>query len=104
MSLYIHSAQTFMARLLGLHARRLDGENGGLHLDPCRAVHTFGLPDAIDLVFLDESQLPVRVVRCLPPWRIAICTRARSVVELPAGYCDGHPDFAERIRHALGRG
>ncbi|QAA93260.1 DUF192 domain-containing protein [Pollutimonas thiosulfatoxidans] len=101
MSLYIHSAQTFMARLLGLHARRLDGENGGLHLDPCRAVHTFGLPDAIDLVFLDRHCLPVRVVCSLPPWRIAICARARSVVELPAGYCQAHPDFAVRIRLAL---
>jgi len=101
MSLYIRSAQTFMARLLGLHAQGVDRKNGGLHLNPCRAVHTFGLPHAIDLVFLDRHRLPVRVVYSLPPWRIAICAGARSVVELPAGYCQAHPNFAVRIRLAL---
>jgi uncharacterized membrane protein (UPF0127 family) len=39
----------------------------------------------LDLVFLDEEMKPVSVRRRVPPRRIAVERRARSVLELPGG-------------------
>lgn len=60
-----------------------------LLLRPCRAVHTLGLRDPIDVVFLGAQN---RILRCVPrlaPNRVAIHWQACAVVELPAGYCTG---------------
>jgi uncharacterized membrane protein (UPF0127 family) len=40
---------------------------------------------ALDLVFLDDAMAPVSIRRRVPPRRIALERRARSVLELPAG-------------------
>jgi uncharacterized membrane protein (UPF0127 family) len=37
----------------------------------------------LDLFWLDAGGEVVRVDRGVPPWRIARCGRARSVIELP---------------------
>jgi len=103
-SLHLHRAIRFRERLLGLLAMQTLGEHSGLWLYPCRAVHTFGMKRSIDVVFLDVTLSVLRVVPMLRPYRVAIVLGARSVVELPAGYCSRHPDFPRRIRHALGHG
>jgi hypothetical protein len=59
-----------------------------LHLRPCRAVHTFGMRFALDLVWLDGAGRVVRVDRAVAPRRQRTCLRARSVIELPAGGAD----------------
>lgn len=101
MTLHIRIADTFVQRLLGLHAMGPPQPRTGLCLYPCRAIHTFGLAAAIDVVFLGRDWGPVRVVHALAPGRIAICLRARCVVELPAGYCAIHRDFPQRIQQGL---
>jgi uncharacterized membrane protein (UPF0127 family) len=60
-----------------------------LHLRPCRAVHTFGMRFALDLVWLDAAGRVVRIDRSVPPRRHRACLRARSVLEVPAGGADG---------------
>ena len=57
----------------------------GLWLRPCRAVHTFGMRQAIDVVFLRADGVVVKVVPALEPWRIAACRGARTTLELRAG-------------------
>ena len=52
----------------------------------CRAVHTFGLAQAIDLVFVDAGGRIVRQAPQVPPGRWAGCRQAWAVLELPAGY------------------
>ena len=60
----------------------------GLHLAPCRSVHTIGMRFALDLIWLDRAGRVVRVDRDVPPWRVRTCLRARSVVEVGAGRAD----------------
>ncbi len=69
-----------LARLLGL---------AGLLLPRTRAVHTFGMRFALDLVWLDRDGAVVRVDRDVPPRRQRSCRAARAVVELPAGRAPG---------------
>jgi uncharacterized membrane protein (UPF0127 family) len=57
----------------------------GIWLNPCEAVHTFGMQITLDALFLD-SQLRVRKIAAnLKPGRISICLAATSVLELAAG-------------------
>src|SRR5579871_1504765 len=82
----LRSAHTHWARLRGLLGRSPLAPGDGLWLRPCRQVHTFGLRDAIDVVFLDEAGRVLRAVGDLAPRRISPhVTAAASVLELPAG-------------------
>ncbi|HEX8205985.1 MAG TPA: DUF192 domain-containing protein, partial [Solirubrobacteraceae bacterium] len=69
--------------------RRLRGlafsdPGAALWIPRCRSVHTFGMRYALDLVWLDGRGEVVRVDRAVPPGRLRVCLRARSVVEAPA--------------------
>ena len=65
--------------------RGRSGCDGGLHLDGARTVHTLGMKFAIDVAFLSDDRVVVRVTR-LKPWRLALGGRtARSAVETEAG-------------------
>ncbi len=78
-------AGTSRERRHGLLGRERFKEFSGLWIVPCEAIHTFGMKMPIDSIFLDR-QLRVRGLRTnLQPSRIAICLRAHSVLELPAG-------------------
>jgi len=101
--LRLHRADTYWARLLGLHAYRRLPWHAGLYLAPCKAVHTMGLRYAIDVVFLDRHRRVIRRRDSLPPWRCAVCSRAASVVELPAGYCAAYADWEQALELALRR-
>ena len=78
-------ATDFFGRLRGLIGRRLE-EGEGLHLVPCRAVHTFFMRISIDAVFLDRDDGVLKTVGNIAPWRPLVThPAARSVLELPAG-------------------
>ncbi len=78
-------AATSRERRTGLLGRSRMEEGEGLWIVPCEAVHTFGMKFAIDVVFLSRAQRVLKIRENLPPWRIAVCLRAYSVLELPAG-------------------
>lgn len=84
----VAEARTRAARLRGL--ARLDAipAAAGLHIAPCRSVHTFSMRFALDLVWLGGDGRPVRVDRDVAPRRMRTCLRARSVVEVRAGEAD----------------
>jgi uncharacterized protein len=78
-------ARTSAERREGLLGRKSLPPGHGFWLNPCEAIHTFGMAFPIDVVFLDRA-LRVRGMRsALAPKRIAICLRAESTLELPAG-------------------
>lgn len=79
------AAATSRERRTGLlrHESLVEGE--GLWIAPCEAIHTFGMKFSIDVVFLDRSRRIVKIREALPARRIAVCLRAHSVLELPAG-------------------
>lgn len=81
----VEIAATRVSRRRGLLGRdRLD-QASALLLAPCSAVHTVGMRFAIDVVFLDRQGYAVKVVRDLRPWRMALATGARVVIEMTAG-------------------
>lgn len=93
-------ARGFRARLCGLHAWASWGDEPcGLLLPRCRAVHTFGLTQAIDAVFLSACGR-ILTQRRLAPNRIGLCLQARAVLELPAGYCS-RSDWRTAVNRAL---
>lgn len=57
----------------------------GLWIVPCEGVHTFGMKFDIDVVFLNKKRKVLKIRKAMPKRRLALCLRAHSVVELPAG-------------------
>jgi uncharacterized membrane protein (UPF0127 family) len=87
--LTVVEANTGKSRRRGLS--RLDSLPGdhALLIPKCPSVHTFGMRFALDLIWLGKGGgVVVRVDRDVPPRRMRICIRARSVVETAAGEAD----------------
>src|SRR6185295_962416 len=81
----VEVADSRKTRRRGLLGRDSLPEDAGLMLIPCAAVHTAFMRFTIDIIFLDRNACVVRMVPGLTPWRMAVCWRAHSVIELPAG-------------------
>jgi len=86
--LVVVRAEPRRARRRGL--ARLDElpADHALHIPGTPSVHTFGMRFGLDLIWLDKHGGVVRVDRNVPPNRMRICLRARSVVETVAGAAD----------------
>ena len=86
--LHVHVARGAGERRRGL--ARIDDldPRHALRLEPCRAVHTFGMRFALDLIWLARDGAVVRVDRAVPARRHRLCLRAHSVVETRAGEAD----------------
>lgn len=84
-----------LRRMRGLLGRKSLPAGEGILLRPAGSIHTFFMRFAIDAVFLDRRNVVVGIEPELPPWRLASCRGAHSVVELAAG---------EAARHGLRAG
>jgi uncharacterized membrane protein (UPF0127 family) len=84
-ALHARRADSFAPRLLGLAFLDRPPARVGLLLPRTRAVHTFGMRFALDLVWLDADGRAVRVDRGVPPRRLAACRQAAAVLETPSG-------------------
>jgi uncharacterized membrane protein (UPF0127 family) len=74
-----------LRRMRGLLGRKHLPAGEGLLLRRAGSIHTFFMRFPIDAVFLDRRDVVVAITRDLPPWRVASCRGARSVLELAAG-------------------
>ncbi len=94
-------ADTFWSRARGLGGRSDMPTDEALLIPRCRSVHTFTMRLALDLIWLDGDDRVVRIDRCVPPRRVKICLRARSVLEQksapPVGIAAGTEPEAERL-------
>jgi len=81
----IEVAGTRATRRKGLLGRDGLASGSALVLNPCNAVHTIGMRFAIDVVFVDRRGRVRKIVRNLPPWRMAMSPLSRATIELPAG-------------------
>jgi uncharacterized membrane protein (UPF0127 family) len=81
-------ARTSRARRRGL--ARLDSlpADHALLIPRCPSIHTFGMRFPLDLIWLTKDGSVARVDRAVPPRRMRLCARARSVVETAAGASD----------------
>ena len=57
----------------------------GLWIVPCEGVHCFFMKFTIDVVYLSKSKQVLKLCPGLRPWRLSMCLRAHSVLELPEG-------------------
>ncbi len=79
-------ADTLASRLIGLLGERAFPSGQGLWLRPCSSIHTFFLRFPIDVVYLTEQLVVVKVVSYLLPFRGSMGGRGvHSALELPAG-------------------
>jgi uncharacterized protein len=78
-------ADTSARRRTGLlkHTGLAPGE--GLWIVPCEGVHTFRMKFTIDVIFLSKKRTVLKLRPDMVRGRLAICLRAHSVLELPAG-------------------
>lgn len=82
----VKRAYSFYSRLRGLLFTKPLPPERGLHIKPCRSVHTFMMGYAIDVLYLDAQSRVVGIEEELRPGRIgAVIKNTASVVELPAG-------------------
>jgi uncharacterized membrane protein (UPF0127 family) len=95
--LFLVQADTFIARLLGLLGKRTIEPSHALWLKPCSSVHTFGMRFSIGVFFIDKHGVIVKTIAQLKPNRVAICLKARSVVETAAF----EKDRTEEMKSAL---
>ncbi len=70
---------------MGLVAQPIPPTGSGLWIEPCRAVHTFGVRGPIDLVFVAKGGAVLRVYQNVEPNRMRGALCARAVLELRAG-------------------
>jgi uncharacterized protein len=85
--LRVHDARGMGARRRGLGGLDHLPAERALRLR-CRAVHTFTMRFALDLIWLGADGTVVRVDRGVRPRRHRGCARARAVVETRAGFAD----------------
>ena len=78
-------ANTGPTRRTGLLRHQSLPAGEGLWIVPCEGVHTIGMKFAIDVVYLDKKKKVVKLRPDMGKWRMSLCLRARSVLELPAG-------------------
>jgi uncharacterized protein len=86
--LRVHDARGLRARRRGLGGLDALPADRALRIPRCRAVHTFTMRFALDLIWLGPDGAVVRVDRAVPPRRHRGCARARAVVETRAGCAD----------------
>ncbi len=84
----IDTADTSAERRTGLLKHSKLDAGAGLWIIPCESVHTFFMKFAIDLIYIDRKRRVRGIVRALRPWRMSLCLRAHSVLELPPGTID----------------
>jgi uncharacterized protein len=81
----IDVADTSSKRRKGLLKHDSLPHGQGLWIVPCEAIHTFGMKFPIDVAFLSKKRTVLKIRKEMPRRRLALCIRAHSVLELPAG-------------------
>jgi uncharacterized membrane protein (UPF0127 family) len=82
----IYKAHTFLTRLKGLMFSKELPLGCGLHIKPCRSVHTYFMNYAIDVLFVNDRLEIVGIVESMSPRKVSkVYHASNSVIELPAG-------------------
>ncbi len=82
----LHVCKSWASRLKGLLGRTSLDPDEGVWISPCDSIHTFFMMMSIDVVFLDESLVIVKLIRNMTPFQICLPVKyAASVLEGPVG-------------------
>lgn len=83
---HVRVANTFITRLIGWLNKRTIMDDEALIIEPCSSVHTFGMKETIDILFLDSSNRVVHIINGMKPYRISvICKEAVKAIEFKYG-------------------
>ncbi|OUL97481.1 hypothetical protein CA603_02255 [Paraburkholderia hospita] len=88
----VEVADRAVERMRGLLGRVALDADRALWLEPCNAVHTFGMRFPIDVVFIDRRGSVLSIHRNVGRARVLVCWRARAALEMRA-----HAAQASRI-------
>jgi hypothetical protein len=81
----VEKAHSLWRRFTGFLTYGTIRPDRGLWFDNCSAIHTIGMREPIDAIFLAKDGRVMRVNYCVAPNRIALmCAGARTVIELGA--------------------
>ena len=84
LSLGVTTADTPLARLVGLLGKRKLRTDEGLWVVPSHGIHTVGMIVPIDVIYLDERQRVIHLIEHLGPFRVGpVRLDCASVLELP---------------------
>ncbi len=83
----VEGALDWRRRLRGLMGRTGLAPGAGMFFPDCRAIHTFFMRMAIDVIFLDSEWRVAGLAENLKPWRMLVCEdpRGRHTLETGAG-------------------
>ncbi|MEW8388449.1 MAG: DUF192 domain-containing protein [Candidatus Thiodiazotropha sp.] len=78
-------ADTFLSRLLGLLGKKRLGDNEGLLLIRCAAVHTVGMHYHLDIIFMDKKGMVLKCIQGVMPFRSVSARGAYYTLEINQG-------------------
>jgi uncharacterized protein len=81
----VEVADTRATRRRGLLGRDSIDLASALVLAPCWSIHTAFMRFPIDVVFVNQEGLVMRIAERLGPWRVAAALGAYAAIELAAG-------------------
>ena len=84
-TLTVKKTENTLERTKGLLGSQPLSSDEGLWITPCNSVHTFGMPYALDIIYLNKRFQIRKIISNLKPRRLSINWFAKSVVELKAG-------------------
>ena len=82
----LRTADTFVKRFLGLMFTKTLPADCGLHLRPCKGIHTFFMRYNIDVLHLDEGHQVIFLEEDVSPGKVGkTYPRTWEIIELPSG-------------------
>lgn len=89
LGLRVRYAKGFWSRLIGFWPAPRWHAVDAIVFPGCSSVHTFGMTQRVDVIFIDDRGRILRTAARVAPWRVLRDARARRVVELRPGLASG---------------
>lgn len=77
--------ESMFERMKGLLGHYPLSEQQGFWIEPCNSIHTWFMPFALDVVFVDRHKRVCHFSEAVKPWRCRASFRASAVLELKSG-------------------
>lgn len=87
--LRLRRARRWWSRLIGFWPSPRHHAVDVIEFPNCKAIHTFAMRAALDVVFVDREGRVLQVLSALPAWRTAFDQRAAAVFEFRGGVAQG---------------
>lgn len=79
-------ASNLINRAIGLMFRSHLEPNNSLLINPCNSIHTCFMKFPIDVIFIDNKNKIIKIIRGMKPWRFSsIHFKSKKVLELNSG-------------------